>query len=443
MKHSSFAAIMRLLLVLISTIIIVNLAFADAPFTDLFNFSYDAGGFLPFGGLVTDGTNLYGTTSGNAPIDGGTVFELSPSSNGSWTETVLYKFSSVWDGAGPVDSLIRDSKGNLYGTTNEGGNVNSYCGSGCGTVFELSPPTEPGGAWTLTTLYRFKGGTDGAESSAPLIMDEKGNLYGTTTDGGMVYTCCGTAFMLSPPTTPGGSWTETVLHDFGIGNDGTIPVAGLYRDSQGNLYGTTQGGGGRGPGSVFRLAPPSSGGTWTETILYAFTGGTDGGAPGSALVRYKDSLYGTAASGGDLSACDTGLTQGCGVVYQLTAERNGTWSFAVLHAFTGSTDGSSPKAGLVVDPSGNLYGATLYGGDNSNPTCRGTYYQGCGVVFELSPKNETWTENVLHTFEATDGYEPIGTLLASHGALWGMTLVGGNLSSCSPEGCGVVFKVGP
>jgi uncharacterized repeat protein (TIGR03803 family) len=401
-----------------------------------------ADGLAPNTGLITDGKNFYGTALNSAYL--GVVYELSPPSSGSgpWTETVLYSFPSggdIWD---PQAGLARDAQGNLYGTTFSGGlRGTTACSDGCGAVFELSPPSEPGGSWTETTLYEFQGNEDGGGPEGTLILDAAGNLYGTTVNGGDVYgACCGTAFELSPPSSSGGAWTETVLHDFTGGSDGEAPVAGLYRDSTGNLYGTTVTGGFGSSGTVYKLSPPSSGGAWKEKILYSFTGASDGGGPLSVLTEYKGSLYGTAEVGGSSTACSAG----CGTVFKLTPNSEGVWSFTAFYSLQGQSDGSQPRSGLAVDSAGNLYGTTAQGGDVSKP-CDEKNYDGCGVVFELSPQSggATWNYAVLHTFDGPDGFLP-NALLLSHGVLWGATLQGGavSLTVCGGLGCGVIFGLG-
>lgn len=412
----------------------------------VFNFDGTHGAFS-YGSLISDGKNLYGTSSVTIPASLGIVFELSPpSGNGAWTETILWAFTGGDDGDNPYSGLLLDSKGNLYGTAAYGGfRDGDLCFSGCGTVFELSPPTQQGGSWTETTLYQFKGSTDGAGPKGSLIFDPAGNLYGTTQNGGQTYVCCGTAFKLSPPSPPGGTWTETVLHDFEGGNDGETPLAALYRDAKGNLYGTTQdGGAASGNGTIFRLSPEPNG-SWKEDILYAFLGTTDGATPYDPLIEVNGALYGTAAFGGNLTDCyEFNVPVGCGTVYELSLGADGKVNFNVLYAFQGTTDGLFPTAGLVADPKGNLYGATVYGGDLNNQICDDVeFYLGCGVVFELSPQSgKPWKETVLHTFEATDGFDLSATLLMSHDALWGTTVQGGNSSTCQ-DGCGVVFKIAP
>jgi uncharacterized repeat protein (TIGR03803 family) len=298
--------------------------------TVLYSFTNSPDGSQPHAGLVMDEAgNLYGTTISGGSSDAGTVFEVDTSGN----ETVLHSFTNSPDGAAPVAGLVRDWKGNLYGTTPYGGDLACDPPYGCGTVFKLGPTGKE------TVLYSFTNSPDGAVPEAGLVMDEAGNLYGTTVSGGS--SCCGTVFKVAP------TGKETVLHSFSF-SDGSAPSAGLVRDWKGNLYGTTVEGGSSGVGTVFIMDP-----TGKETVLYSFAGGTAGAYPYGALVRdWNGNLYGTTFYGGDL-ACSA--PYGCGTVFKLGP----TGKETVLHSFTGSSDGLFPFAGLVMDEAGNLYGTTM------------------------------------------------------------------------------------
>lgn len=372
---------------------------------------------LPYAGLVFDKAgNLYGTTELGGTNNQGTIFEIAPNSNGTWTETVLYNFTGGPDGGQPYGSLVFDTSGNLYGTTNFGGSSN--CNMGCGTVFELTPGS---GGWTETMLYTFTGGSDGREPSARVRLDAAGNLYGTTLQGGNIGSVCsagcGTVFELVHGSS---GWSESVLYAFQGGSDGASPYDGLTFDPAGNLYGTTYAGGAAASGTIFKLAPGSSG--WTESALHAFNGGHDGKYPfGDLIVDASGNLYGTAFQGG----------AGYGVVYELSPSSNGGWRERVLHSFY-NTPAGNPVAGLVLDPTGNLYGTTMLGGNQSS--CGG----GCGALFELTPVNGgNWTYKVIHAFgSATDGYRPTGNLvLDSASNLYGTTELGGQ------QGSGMVFQI--
>jgi uncharacterized repeat protein (TIGR03803 family) len=335
------------------------------------------------------------------------------------TERVVYNFRPA-TGYIPT-GVIRDAAGNLYVGTYFGGS-NHGCGGGCGNILRLSPPGQ------ATQLYAF---VPGSAKAGPLptglTRDTKGNLYGATAYGGPPY-FLGSVFKLTP------SGAEGTLHAFTGGDDGDYPSGGVTIDSAGNLYGATIYGGGTGcspnPGCGVIYKVTSSG---SETVLYSFTGGTDGAVPeASPILDASGNLYGTAAEGGDLS-CPIS-DKGCGTVWKLDTSGN----FTVLYSFTGSTDGEGPAAGLVMDPSGNLFGAAAGGGDLS---CFPPY--GCGVVFKIDTSGDF---AVLHAFTGgpNDGQFPLGTLLrTTNGSLFGTTLEGGD-QSCSlgdGAGCGVVFKV--
>ncbi len=253
---------------------------------------------------------------------------------------------------------------------------------------------------------------DGQHSYASLVFDTAGNLYGTTKYGGVYANGFdgGTVFELTPVS--GGGWSETVLYSFGNGTDGNNPAAGLIFDSAGNLYGTTVGGGAYGGGTVFELTPYVGGG-WSETILYSFGNGTDGVNPYASLIfDAAGNLYGTTALGGIYGTVNSG-----GTVFELIRQSNGAWTEQRLHDFGSKYDGSLPYAGLVFDPSGNLYGTTF----------RGSGY-GAGTVFELIPQSDgSWAEKRLHGFgHAEDGANPAsGVIVDAAGRLYGTTVNGG------------------
>lgn len=353
-------------------------------------------------------------------------------------ETVLVSFDTG-NGRQPTSNLILDPSGNIYGTTYEGGsNSGIGCATNCGTVFELS---KTNGIWNETVLYNFcslANCADGSAPYAPLVRDRAGNLYGTTTDGGIQNNCvdgenagCGVVFELSP--SADGTWTETVLHSFTGGSDGEDPSGGLTFDSSGNLYGTAAYAGNDGQGSsgvVFELSP--TGNTWTETVLYGFTGEADGGIPVSNLVfDTLGNLYGTTARGGSNDSFCSGFG-GCGVVFELTPTQSGPWQESVLHTFTDGADGAFPGE-IVFNKSGILFGTAMQGG---NASCK----DGCGVAFELTPGSDGWTENVLYSFSGgADGEDPVGNLTISpNGDLYGVTSDGGTNGKE-----GVVFELAP
>jgi uncharacterized repeat protein (TIGR03803 family) len=369
-------------------------AFAPASpaqtFTLLFQFRSGPGGINPYAGVARDAQgNLYGTTYNDGAFASGTVFRITAAGK----ERVLHSFSQTdGDGAFPwYGTLARDSAGNLYGTTITGGIKGQLC---CGTVFKVTASGEE------TVLYRFSGVNGDGFPQDGLVRDSSGNLYGTTQNGGPDN--AGTVFKVDS------TGKKTVLYSFTGSIDGGYPMAGVVLDTEGNLYGTTFGGGTSGAGAVFKVDPSGQ-----ETVLYSFTGSNDGGSPEAGVIRdAQGNLYGTTYSGG---------TDGAGTVFKVTTNGQET----VLHNFAGGSDGASPLgASLARDSAGNLYGTTPQGGST-----------GFGVVFKIDPKGN---ETVLHTFSATDGKIPYGTLAIDKARnLYGTTYQGG------AYGGGVVFKIAP
>jgi len=411
---------LSVVLATLATLSILNLTAQREVFAK----SADRDGIAPAAGLTMDTMgNIYGTTSeGGAYLAGttfgaGTVFELTPptTSGGSWTESILLSFKGA-DGIYPAADLIMD-KGNLYGTTLIGG-ANAY-----GAVFELTPPTTSGGSWTESTLLSFDG-TDGLAPHASLIMDTGGNLYGTTEEGGA--NGDGTVFELAPPSKSKGKWAESVLWSFD-GRDGTWPYVGFVMDAGGNLHGTAFHGGASGApgnGTIFQLTPPATkGGSWTESPPYSFTGGTTDGVWPVGLIMNNGNLYGTTRAGGQ---------QGKGTVFELTA--SGTES--VLWNFGNGTDGQDPYRGPIADANGNLYGTTQLGGTNND-----------GTVFELSPPTSTsggtWTEAILHSFGGTDGAQPLAGLMMDTDSTGKLLHLYGTTGGGGTDGFGTVYKLTP
>jgi len=305
--------------------------------TIIHNFTGGNDGAAPYGVLIIDKAgNLYGTTTAGGSADAGTVFEISGN-----TESVLYSFGGGANGADPVAGLVQDAAGNLYGTTSQGGT------NGNGTVFELAIPQTKGGPWTQTVLYSFGTGTDGTVPVGGVSFDSAGNLYGTTSEGGADGN--GTVFQL----VPGARWTENILHSFQNGNDGSVPYAGLIADKSGNFYGAATQGGANGGGTVFELT--GSGSNWNFSVIYSVPGWGISGTFRNVVLDSSGNLYGT-------THCDGSYNSG--TVYELTPS-GGNWKDTLLYTFTGGTDGLYSVSNLVSSQN-KLYGTTLYGGSNNN-----------------------------------------------------------------------------
>ena len=326
------------------------------------------------------------------------------------TPQIIYNFAGGNDGEYIDSDLVIDGAGNLYGTSVQGGNFAS------GTVFQLTPSAS---GWTHTVLYSFTGGADGGEPYKGVTLDHQGNLYGTTVagGGGPCDGGCGVAYKL---TNSGAVWSQTVMHTFTGGPDGSGPGTGLTLGPGRTLYGMTPTGGANGQGVVFQLAPLQNGG-WKLNVIHAFTGGADG-AGGSAgrLLRHKGSLYGVTTVGG---------ANGKGVVFKLTPDPGG-WQFTTLYAFKGQPDAGFPYGALALDHQHNLYGTTYYDGSNN-----------LGSVYQLALQPDgTWKERVLYSFKGgKDGSGSISNVVfGKTGALYGTTSAGG--ASCD---CGVIFKLTP
>ena len=334
---------------------------ATGAWTEKLIYSFKGGttdGGVPFGRLAFDAATgvLYGTTKSGGVNDCGTVFKLTPTAVGGWTETVLYAFKGNKDGAVPIGGVTIGPGGVLYGTTYTAG-VGSK-----GTVFKLAPPTATVKYWSESIIAAFKGGTDASTPNGAVVVDAKGNLYGTTIGGGTDGQ--GTVYRVSPPAAGTTSWKTKILYSFKkTGNDGTQPQAELILDPAGALYGTTFFGGGTtggpGVGTVFKVAP-ATGDVWKETVIYRFKGGADSGGPQGGLLRdAAGALYGT-----------TG-----GTVFKLVKPTTGTtWSETVLHHFGPKPDGSASLSTPIKGADGALYGTTLSGGAN-----------GVGTVFRVVP----------------------------------------------------------
>jgi uncharacterized repeat protein (TIGR03803 family) len=373
-------------------------------------YAFDTCGF-PNTPLIADAHgSLYGGVIVGGPGGQGCIFELSPTEYG-WQETMLYGFSGP-DGNGPYGALIFDKLGNLYGTTVTGGAFDA------GVVFELSPST--GGAWTETILHNFGSTGDGTAPESNLIFDGQGNLYGTTNGGGTRTRNGGTVFKLTPGAD---GWTETILYSFPgsiNGPDADGPKGGVVMSPKGKLYGDTLAGGRYGVGAVFELDP--SGGAYREKVIYSFSG-TDGLEPISGLTMDRSGIiYGSTCSGNP---------HGWGNIFSLTENSDGVWNEKNLHDMN-SNDGICPVGPVVFDDAGNLYAAAERGAINA-----------MGSVFMLTPtQSGYWTETVLHRFDfkfpnGVDGEQPYAGVILNRGKVFGTTTSGGVNDS------GVVFEITP
>jgi len=398
-------------------------------------YSFKAGtsdGAYPSQDVIRDSQgNIYGMTQEGGALNAGVVYKVAPDG----TETVLHSFvGGANDGSSPNGAPLLDKHGNLYGATIYGGAANS------GVVFKLAPNGK------LTLLHSFTGKDDGANPQGALLVDAAGNLYGAASLGGES-TCsikgfpagsgCGTLWKLAP------DGTFTVLHTFeNPDKEGAIPQGSLNADAQGNLYGVTEISGEakqcladtfeNGCGTVFKLT--SSG---VFSLLHTFTGGSDGGIPyGGLTADAQGNLYGSTIGGGNDKLCvgtggDDG--RGCGTLFKLSPE--GT--LTTLYTFTGGADGSSPTSRLIGDCDGNRYGTADFGGDVKAKACaQSDGVSGCGAVFKLSASGAF---SVLYTFQGSpkDGAGPIftGVVADSAGNLYGATSSGG------ADGVGTVYKL--
>lgn len=389
-------------------ILLVTAPAAQAQtFTVLHSFTGPEGA-NPYSGLIMDHAGrLYGTAYAGGAHGFGTVYRIARAGSG-WIATGLYSFQGGTDGAYPVASLTFGPDGTLYGTTSAGGLGGN---DGNGTIFNLRPPASACRAalcpWTETVLYRFSGGSDGAAPSFAdaLVFDQSGNIYGTTSDGGAHG--YGVVFELIHS---GGSWTENVLWSFTGGEDGGSPLSGVIFDSAGNLYGTAVEGGADAGGVVYELSPSGSG--WTQTTLYSFNGADAPFPAGGVTMDANGNLYGT-----------TGGPQGQGEAYELT-ESSGSWSISRRQLLSVSYNG--PYDTPTLDAEGNLYGTSSF------------FEEGCGEVFKMTPSGPGWTYTQFDWQLDNDGCFPIGgVIFDSNGNMYGTaSMEGANLN-------GTVWEITP
>ncbi len=404
-----------------------GVAFPATTFTIIHNFTGHGDGGNPFAGVTLDQAgNLYGTTQTGGNSNAGVVYKLA-FKHTSWVLSPLYTFSGVPDGGEPYAGITRDAHGQLYGTTSSGGQGTCvlFGIQGCGIVFKLAPSSQVQRSviapWVKTLLYSFSGTADGGNPGiGNAVFDLAGNLYDTTRKDGTGD--CGTVYELTPAIPP--PWTPTILYSFtGQNGDGCLPLAGVTVDSAGNLYGTANLNGTFGYGMAYQLVPSESG--WTENILHQFQDSNDGGYPSAGLIPD--------GAGNLFGATQTGGSNGGGTVYELSPS-DGGWNFTVLYSFSGSV-GSGPANNLAMDGAGNLYGTT-----QGNPGA-----DDYGTVFELIKAANTWTYSLLHTFSVSDGESPYGMLtIDGSGNVFGTTYAGGSTGGCEGGGtCGVVFELTP
>ena len=471
MKHSPFAVLLRCILASALLLLTVNGHATTEKL--LHSFVQLPDGYRPTAPLIEDEAgNLYGTVSEGGLHGRGVVYELSSNSTGGWTQQVLYSFSGAPDGSNPQGRLVMDSAGNLYGTTQGGGNAQCNCG----TVYELSRTST--GAWQETILYRFLPNFgDAAGPMAGLTFDQAGNLYGTTVSGG-AYGGYGAVFELSPS---GGRWSEQVIYSFpDDGPGGMWPESEVLVDAAGDLYSTTSTGGALGCGTsngypygcgtVFKLTKANRG--WSETVIYAFSGSENWiGPSGRLLMDAAGNLFGPAAKSiyelqptsqgawtysairggishisGDLTMDAAGNFYGegsyscnntaCGSVFKLQKNAAGNWMLKTLYTFQSSNDAYDPCCGVTLDRHGNIFGVTPYFGDQHH----------VGSVFELTPTSTgPWKETILFEFPQVDGAGPAGDLISdANGNLYGVASYGGQNTNCYFETlCGVIFEASP
>jgi uncharacterized repeat protein (TIGR03803 family) len=387
MKPFAFRSILSLSILMAAGVAIPAWA---QTLTVLYSFTGGGDGDIPFGGVIRDSAgNLYGTTVDGGAFGKGVVFKVDTTNS----ESVLYSFAGgSADGANPNGDLVRDQSGNIFGTTELGGASND------GIIYKLSPSNHE------TVLHVFTGGTDGGQPRAGLTVDSAGHLYGTGYYGGSGCALCGVVFKVLP--TSGG---ETVFYNFTGGSDGANPFGGVIADSAGNLYGTNTADGASGQGVVYKIDASGH-----LSVLYNFTSGAGAVSVSKLTLDSAGNLYGTAINNAGSS--------GEGVVFKI--DTAGTYS--VLHSFAGgSHDGETPFGALLLGNNGNLYGTTSFGGGSN-----------MGTVYRVNSTTGAFT--LLHSFSGPDGADPQGRLIRdSAGNLYGTTEGGGAFSQ------GTVFKITP
>jgi uncharacterized repeat protein (TIGR03803 family) len=434
----SLAAHAGLVLAIAFALLIPAVPLRAQTYSVIYSFLGGTDGAEPNYGLAIDPNGrLWGTTFEDRTPNGN-VYELLNSGSG-WDLIPVHFFNGITDQSGgfaPYATVTFGPGGNLYGTTGYGGIANPACGSygvtGCGVIYQL---TKTGIQWFETVLYSFcsqSGCSDGAEPyGGAVIFDNAGNLYGTTYAGGSS-NCgggCGVVYELSPSS---GSWTETVLYRFTGGTDGYAPWSGLTMDAHGNLYGTTYRGGTYGFGTVYQIVCGQSG--CQKNILYNFRQQDDGGGPYAGVIfDSAGNLYGATQFGGSMNG---------GTAFELSPNGSG-WTLQTLHPFNNPSGGqicAGPQANLTLDSAGNLYGTTACDGPDPQ------HHQ--GTVFKLTHESGGWTYTPFHDFTGgSDGGVPHSNVVFdSSGNLYGTASEGGlsqtNGQYCDKY-CGVIFEVTP
>ena len=382
----------------------------------IYSFGSETNGGGPETLVAGSGGVLYGTSGSGGSAGIGSVYSLTPpaSAGHAWTENLLYSYTGD-DFIGQFNALAVGEGGVLYG-------VNSDGGSGFGEVYSLAPPADPGGAWVYTALYDFTGFPNGANPTALVV--NGGVLYGLASGG--LSNGAGGIYSLTPPASPDGAWTETVLCNFAVRYGANF--LGLAVGEGGVLYGVNRGAPGQVDGIAYSLTPPqATGGAWTFDVLYTFVGGGGPKSPNALSIGSGGILYGSSRTGGTGAGADC-ASSGCGTIYSLTppTEPGGDWTATVLYSFD-VEPGSFSESGIVIGVGGVIYGSTS---------------RGNGAIFSLTPPVESgaaWTEAVLYQFapNPNGGRAPGNLVFGAGGALYGTTGVGGR------NGYGTVFQLRP
>ncbi len=391
-----------------AALLLTNFA-AGQTYKVLHSFGGPGDGFSPNGSVIFDAEgNLYGATW-DGPVSNacngngcGTVFELKPNGDGTWSETLLHEFHGI-DGAFPAEGLVKDSYGNLYGvvgcTTTP-----PYCGAYDGGIFQLA--SQSNGSYAFSILQRFA--PHGTTGYGPgwLATVPNNNIYGALEGGGT--SGGGVAFVLRQ--SAGGSWSQVIAQNFGpyAGPQASAPYGPIAVDANGNVFGSTWYGGSNQVGTVYELSPhgPLH---WIQTVLYSFAPPVQ--EPNGVTLGPDGSLYGTTQAGGS----------GHGTVFRLTPSGNGAWTYTLLYSFQGGTDGAVPFGAVTFDSAGNMYGVTVQGG------YAGCEYGGCGTIYKLTHSGSQWIKSTVYSFEGgTQGYDPIDQLtLDAAGNIYGIADFGG------------------